>query len=103
MQGKSLAGYILGNNELSSPSIAYSVTSGGRAASIQTKQWRYTRWGENIEELYDHQTDPEEHINLAQSPQHQDKLAEMRGEFELVRKRARKQTFPESIRKCLKH
>jgi len=93
LQGKSRADYLLGNNEISPPSIAYTVTYGGRAATIRTERWRYTRWGENLEEnneeLYDHKTDPEEHINLAQSPQHQDKLAEMRGEFELVRKRAR--------------
>ena len=36
--------------------------------SIRTERWRYTEWGENGvhgRELYDHDSDPREHINLA--------------------------------------
>jgi hypothetical protein len=39
--------------------------------SIRTERWRYTQWDEGREghELYDHHTDPREHINLANDPQ----------------------------------
>ncbi len=33
--------------------------------SIRSKNWRYIRYRDGSEELYDHQTDPGEHINLA--------------------------------------
>ncbi len=93
LQGKSLAGYILENKTIDAGSFAYTVTNGGRDASIRSERWRYTRWGEDIdkgnEELYDHVLDPEEHINLAQIPENQTKLAEMRRDFELARKKAR--------------
>ena len=49
--------------------------------------------GESIEkgneELYDHQTDPEEHINLADDPKNQEILEDMREKFELARNKAR--------------
>jgi arylsulfatase A-like enzyme len=36
--------------------------------SIRTEQWRYTRYIDDSEELYDHETDPEEWTNLAYKP-----------------------------------
>lgn len=43
--------------------------------SMRTPQYRFTRWverrnPENVDavELYDHQTDPQENINMAQDP-----------------------------------
>ena len=38
--------------------------------SIRTKNWRYTRYIDDSEELYDHSRDPEEWTNLAKNPQH---------------------------------
>ena len=35
--------------------------------SIRTEDWRYTRYIDDSEELYDHRTDPEEWTNLAGS------------------------------------
>ena len=74
-------------------SLAYTVSYGGRGATIRTTRWRYTRWGEytenSNEELYDHYNDPEEHINLAQDPEQQEILAKMRSDFELTRNMAR--------------
>jgi iduronate 2-sulfatase len=93
LQGKSLAAHLKGENPDPDASIAYTVTHGGRAASIRTSHWRYTRWGEGVEagneELYDHYKDPEEHVNLIQEPELQLNLAELREEFEQARNRAR--------------
>ncbi len=91
LQGESLASYLKENKPITKPPMAYTITRGG-AGSIRTDQWRYTRWGvdpgrEN-EELYDHQADPEEHVNLINDPGKQKILSEMRKEFEAARKRA---------------
>ncbi len=93
LQGRSLAGYLIENKTEAGESLAYTTSYGGRDASIRSDRWRYTRWGEEIEEgneeLYDHFSDPEEHINLADNPENQEILEEMRGKFELARKKAR--------------
>ena len=93
LQGKSLAGYLTGKEKEPGESIAYTISFGGKGATVRSDRWRYTRWGENVEdgneELYDHQSDPEEHINLADDPKNQEILEEMRGKFELARKKAR--------------
>ena len=55
------------------------VTRGGTARvpryfgyTLRTPRWRYTQWdeGQQGRELYDHQTDPSELTNLADSPDH---------------------------------
>jgi iduronate 2-sulfatase len=93
LQGKSLVGYLNGAYPPSDEALAYTVTHGGRAASIRTSQWRYTRWGEpsevGNEELYDHLKDPEEHSNVAHKPEMQETLVGLREQFEQVRNRAR--------------
>ena len=40
--------------------------------SIRTKKWRYTEWNEGSDgkELYDHENDPEERVNLASNPEY---------------------------------
>ncbi len=38
--------------------------------SVRTEQWRYIRYEDGSEELYDHHTDPNEWHNLAQNPKH---------------------------------
>ncbi|MEO0413614.1 MAG: sulfatase-like hydrolase/transferase [Verrucomicrobiota bacterium] len=47
--------------------------------SIRTERWRYTEWleGEAGRELYDHASDPEEVTNLAEEPEHQERIAEL--------------------------
>ena len=37
--------------------------------SLRDERWRYIRYRDGTEELYDHQTDPEERVNLARDPQ----------------------------------
>jgi arylsulfatase A-like enzyme len=38
--------------------------------SVRTERWRYTRYIDDSEELYDHNMDPEEWTNLAQNPEY---------------------------------
>ncbi len=93
LQGKSLAGYIMNNETFKEESLAYTISYGGKGASIRSDRWRYTRWGEDIEvkneELYDHLNDPEEKNNLARQPEQQEILIGMRSKFEKARKKAR--------------
>ena len=48
-----------------------SVTFQGRARySVRSERWRYTRFEDGGEELYDHDADPQEFINLARDERH---------------------------------
>ena len=92
LQGKSLTDN-LENNSYDEQAFAYTTSFGGEGASITTKRWKYTRWGENAgegnEELYDHQKDPEENVNLADDRSKRKVLEDMRNKFEAARKKAR--------------
>ncbi len=47
--------------------------------SLRTERWRYTHWGEpGHEELYDHESDSREHLNVAAASEHRATLEEMR-------------------------
>lgn len=51
---------------------------GERDKSIRTERWRYTEYGgPDKAELFDHQTDPHEFINLAKDPKYADVVAEL--------------------------
>ena len=93
LQGESLAGYIDDTKETANREFAYTVTRQGQSASLRTKRWRYTRWGEEAEsvneELYDHQNDPEEHVNLVGNERHLETLEMLRSKFEGIRQQAR--------------
>jgi arylsulfatase A-like enzyme len=45
------------------------TTYGRNNHAVRTERWRYIRYADGSEELYDHQADPEEWTNLAVSPQ----------------------------------
>jgi iduronate 2-sulfatase len=52
----------------------------GNGYSIRTDRYRYTRWeegGEDMIELYDWQSDPDEMKNLARNPEHKNLVAKM--------------------------
>lgn len=57
------------------------ISSYGEAnTSIRTERWRYIRYEDGSEELYDHQADPDEWANLANHQQHDEtkkRLAKM--------------------------
>jgi arylsulfatase A-like enzyme len=58
----------------------------GRAVTMG--RWRYIEWedGRSGRELYDHQSDPWEKVNLAERPEHQELMEDLRELFsDLVR------------------
>jgi hypothetical protein len=45
------------------------MTYGFKNHAIQTERWRYIRYSDGGEELYDHSKDPNEWTNLARNPE----------------------------------
>jgi iduronate 2-sulfatase len=48
---------------------------------MRTQRWRYTEWGPDGErgiELYDHDSDSQENVNLAADPRYAKVVAELR-------------------------
>lgn len=93
LQGKSLVDYIKDSNKNDPDSYAYSITNRGQAGFLRTDRWRYSRWGDEVEpgneELYDHDNDPEEYVNLADDPEMLNVLKELRIKYGMARDRAR--------------
>jgi arylsulfatase A-like enzyme len=55
-----------------------SVTTMGRGNhTVRTEQWRYIRYSDNSEELYDHNKDPNEWHNLASEPKYADTIKKL--------------------------
>ena len=52
----------------------------GSGHSVRTERWRYTEWagGEKGAQLYDHDKDPREYVNLAGDPAHAGVIVEMK-------------------------
>ncbi|MBW3600009.1 MAG: sulfatase [Planctomycetes bacterium] len=48
------------------------TTHGRKNHAVRTEHWRYIRYADGGEELYDHRTDPMEWTNLAADPQHKE-------------------------------
>jgi arylsulfatase A-like enzyme len=45
--------------------------------SVRTEHWRYIRYADGSEELYDHRVDPQEWTNLANDPEHAERKREL--------------------------
>lgn len=48
------------------------VTTRGLDHAVRTERWRYIKYHDGTEELYDHQNDPGEFTNLAGQPEYND-------------------------------
>jgi len=96
LQGKSLAKFIQNSNLVDENAQAYSVTNQGKAGTITFGNYRYTRWGEQInkgkEELYNHDSDPEELKNLIDDGRYQDIIDELRNRFESTQSKIETET-----------
>lgn len=59
---------------------AFTVSHRGRrlGRSVRTARFRYTWWRPDAAELYDHETDPGEHRNLARDPRHRETVARLK-------------------------
>lgn len=92
LQGKSLINYLKENQAEDKDAYAFTISYGGKDASLRTGKWRYTRWGESVgqknEELYNHELDPEEQINLADNAEYKKILGELRVKFEKAKEKA---------------
>ncbi|MCX7014475.1 MAG: sulfatase [Candidatus Sumerlaeota bacterium] len=53
-------------------------TTGFRNHAVRTERWRYIRYADDSEELYDHDADPREWTNLASQPQYASTIADLR-------------------------
>jgi uncharacterized sulfatase len=65
--------------------------------SVRTERWRYTEWDENGAmgvELYDHDADPKEYVNLAKAPEHAKTVTEMQALLRAGRVQALEQRGP---------
>jgi arylsulfatase A-like enzyme len=73
LQGQSLV-RLLNDPQAAWEHAAYSFARHGRIVgrSVRTQRYRYTKWDQAGQqaELYDHDTDPHELVNLANDPQH---------------------------------
>jgi len=92
LQGKSLVPYLKNSDLTDKSAEAYTVSYGGNSGTLKSGKWRYNRWGvgsgNKNEELYNHETDPEEFVNLAIDKNYEDMLNEMRRKFKEAEKRA---------------
>lgn len=89
LQGQSLVRQLRNVEDISADRYAYTVTRGGKDAAITGARWKYTRWQtEEVqfeEELYDHESDPHELINLVNDSEHAQELQVMRQRFDAKR------------------
>jgi len=89
-----------GAGRVAASTVAKQVTAAKKKAasksffgySLRTARWRYTEWDEGREgrELYDHDADPGELVNLADKPEHAQTVAALSAKL----KEAVRTTFP---------
>ena len=54
----------------------------GRHHAIRTDRWRYIRYADGAEELYDHESDPTEWRNLSANPAHSETMRQLSAEMD---------------------
>ena len=59
------------------PRVAAISSYGEGNTSVRTEHWRYIRYEDGSEELYDHRNDPNEWTNLANQPEHEETKKEL--------------------------
>jgi arylsulfatase A-like enzyme len=77
LSGASLAAVL---NDPAAKSRDSALTQWDNGYSVRTAQYRYTEWGENGaegNELYDHESDPQEMVNLANRAEQADTIARL--------------------------
>jgi arylsulfatase A-like enzyme len=75
LEGMDLSNWLF-NPDLPKDTPALSTEGPGNHA-VRTRRWRYIRYADLSEELYDHDTDPDEWTNLAHDPQYRDLMDEL--------------------------
>jgi len=62
------------------PAFTQNARPGFMGRSVRTERWRYIEWddGRKGVQLYDHDTDPREYVNLAQDPKHADTIKSLK-------------------------
>jgi iduronate 2-sulfatase len=59
----------------------------GMGRSIRTERWRYTEWdgGKEGAQLYDHDKDPKETVNLAKDPKHAETVQQLQRQLHAIK------------------
>lgn len=68
LEGESLSALLVDPNQKSDRAVV--TTHGFQNHAVRSERWRYIRYTDGSEELYDHQEDPNEFNNLANLEQH---------------------------------
>src|SRR5262249_37861598 len=96
LEGRSLKAQLDDPAAPGKPAAYTQVLRGGpkkvfMGRSGRTERWRYTEWdgGSRGVELYDHDADPGERVNLARDPKHAEVVKEMRALLRTVEKKGR--------------
>lgn len=86
-EGPSLAP-LLADPDAAWPHAAL-TTRGFKSHAVRDERWRYVRWSDGAEELYDHAADPRERVNLAADPARAATIAELARHLPAVEARRR--------------